>query len=81
MKTVGAFSAKTHLAALLKQVAMGESFVITLRGRPVASLAPVSGLARRGPRDVVDDFRRRFSRSLAPIAGKEIADLKSAGRR
>jgi prevent-host-death family protein len=81
MKTIGAFSAKTHLADLLKQVARGESFVITRRGKPVASLAPLFATNRQGPKDLVEGFRRRFSRSLKPITTKEIDELKSAGRR
>ena len=81
MKTIGAFDAKTHLAELLKQVALGESFVITKRGKPVASLAPVFTEPRQGPKDLVDDFRLRFSRSLKPISAKEIDELKTAGRR
>jgi len=81
MRTIGAFSAKTHLAALLKQVAMGESFVITRRGKPVASLAPVLTVSRQGPKDLVEDFRRQFSGSLKPITAEEINELKSIGRR
>ena len=81
MKTIGAFSAKTHLADLLKQVALGESFVITKRGKPVASLAPVFTSNRQGPKDLVEEFRRRFSGSLKPITVREIDELKSLGRR
>jgi prevent-host-death family protein len=81
MKTIGALSAKTHLAALLRQVAMGESFVITRRGKPTASLAPVLTATRQGPKDLVEGFRRRFSRSLKPITVDEIDALKSVGRR
>lgn len=81
MNTIGSFSAKTHLAALLKQVAMGESFVITRRGKPVASLAPVFTESKQGPRDLVQEFRRQFSRSLKPITAEQIDELKSIGRR
>lgn len=45
--TVGAFDAKTHLAALLDQVADGATFVISRRGEPVAELRPVAKRARR----------------------------------
>lgn len=40
MRSVGAFEAKTHLAALLDAVAAGEQITITRHGRPVASLVP-----------------------------------------
>jgi prevent-host-death family protein len=40
METVGAFAAKTHFAALLERVALGERFTITRHGKPVAQLVP-----------------------------------------
>lgn len=36
--TVTAFEAKTHLSELLKKVQNGDSFVVTLRGKPVAKI-------------------------------------------
>ena len=41
METIGAFEAKTHLAALLERVEHGERFTITRHGKPVAQLVPV----------------------------------------
>ena len=41
MIEIGAFDAKTHLSALLDQVANGEEVLITRRGKPVARLVPV----------------------------------------
>ena len=41
MREVGAFEAKTHLSALLADVAAGETVIITKRGNPVARLGPV----------------------------------------
>ncbi len=81
MKTIGAFSAKTHLSELLEQVGRGESFVITKRGKPVASLAPVSSTSRLAPKNVVLAFRKRFAKSLRPFTAAEIAELKENGRR
>lgn len=40
MRSVGAFEAKTHLAALLDAVSAGEQITITRHGRPVARLLP-----------------------------------------
>lgn len=36
--TVTAFEAKTHLSELLKKVMNGDSFIVTLRGKPVAKI-------------------------------------------
>ena len=38
MREVGAFEAKTHLSALLDEVASGETIIITRHGRPAARL-------------------------------------------
>ncbi len=38
MTTVGSYAAKTHLPALLKRVAKGETIVITRRGKAIAQL-------------------------------------------
>jgi prevent-host-death family protein len=81
MKTIGAFSAKTHLSDLLEKVAHGESFLITKRGRPMASLSPIAAAKRQGPKDIVADFRRQFTKSLQKFSQSEIAELKEAGRR
>ena len=44
MRSVGAFEAKTHLAALLDAVSAGEQITITRHGRPVARLLPPAAL-------------------------------------
>lgn len=41
-KQIGAFEAKTHLSALLDRVELGQVYLITKRGRPVAELRPVA---------------------------------------
>ena len=48
---IGAYEAKTHLPRLLREVAAGQSFTITLRGKPVAELKPLEENAtpRRKP--------------------------------
>ena len=40
-ETIGSFEAKTHLARLLRDAGAGKSFVITVRGKPVAELRPL----------------------------------------
>ena len=41
-QTVGAFEAKTQLARLLRETGSGKSFIITVRGKPVAELRPLA---------------------------------------
>ena len=40
MREVGMFEAKTHLSALVDEVARGETILSTRRGRAVARLTP-----------------------------------------
>lgn len=49
MKTreVGAYEAKTHLAAYLRSVQAGQRYTITQRGRPVAELLPYGASQRQ----------------------------------
>jgi prevent-host-death family protein len=81
MKTIGAFDAKTHLGELLTKVARGESFVITKRGKPVATISPMAADTRHGPKNLITDFRKQFAKSLKPFAVEEIMELKETGRR
>ena len=43
MKRVGARELKDRLAYYLRTVRQGETVVVTLRGKPVARLVPISG--------------------------------------
>jgi prevent-host-death family protein len=80
MKTIGSFEAKTRLSDLLKRTARGESFLITKRGKPVASLSPVNAAPKSGPMDGVMEYRRRFAKSLKKTSVAEIIEWKNEGR-
>ena len=44
MTEIGSFKAKTHFSDLLRRVTHErESFVVTMRGKPVAVLGPIEG--------------------------------------
>jgi prevent-host-death family protein len=56
--SVGAYEAKTRLAALLDEVEKGHAVTITRHGQPVAELIPVDrGLAQTMPADILESFR------------------------
>jgi prevent-host-death family protein len=58
MGIVGAFEAKTHLAALLDRVAKGEKITITRHGVPAAVLVPVGqGETRLSHKEIVEGMR------------------------
>ena len=57
MKTVGSYEMKTHFSRILKEVAAGESVLVTLHGVPVARLSPVTGPDRQEVRRALDELR------------------------
>jgi prevent-host-death family protein len=78
-RSVGAFEAKTHFAALLDAVASGEQITITPHGRPVARLVPPDDQARP---DVVGTIERLRAFSAGQsMGGLSWRDLRDEGRR
>jgi prevent-host-death family protein len=77
-KTVGAYEAKTHLPALLKEVERGKEITITRRERPIARLVPIRDST--GQEDVWDRILAFHGRIKLP-KGETGKDLIVAGRR
>jgi prevent-host-death family protein len=58
METIGAFEAKTHLAALLDRVAKGAKITITRHGIPAAVLVPpTEAEAKLSHKEIVEGMR------------------------
>ena len=60
MTEIASVEAKSHFSDLLKRVMrQGEKFVVTVRGKPVATLGPVEGakLSSEGIATLADDLR------------------------
>ncbi|MDH4405007.1 MAG: type II toxin-antitoxin system prevent-host-death family antitoxin [Cyanobium sp. D14.bin.5] len=79
MRSVGAFEAKTHLAALLDAVSAGEQITITRHGHPVARLVPH---AAQPPGSVTQAIvrLRQFNKEQS-LGGISIAELRDQRRR
>jgi prevent-host-death family protein len=74
-REVGAYDAKTHLPQLLRDVEQGDRITITVRGKPIAELAP----ARRTTGDAV-----RVMQQFEPVKGVDpdtVADWIQDGRK
>ena len=80
---IGAYEAKTHLPRLLREVAAGQSFTITLRGKPVAELKPSSesGAENKNVKFVhaMREFRKRSD--LPSLTAEQIKEMIEYGRR
>ena len=80
MRTIGAFEAKTHLAALLDRVARGEKITITRHGIPAAVLGPVAEAEPRlSHKEIVD--RMRALRKRVKRGGISVKEMIGKGRR
>jgi prevent-host-death family protein len=77
-KTVGAYEAKTHLPALLKQVERGKEIIITRREKPIARLVPIQAPVANN--DVFARIRAFHGKIKLP-KGETSIDLIRAGRR
>jgi prevent-host-death family protein len=78
IKTVGSYAAKTHLPALLKEVARGKEIIITKRDKPIARLMPIE--AEQAKSDVFN--RIRALRGVIKLKPNERpSDLINEGRR
>jgi prevent-host-death family protein len=82
-ETVSAFAAKTHLSRLLHSVEMGQQFLITRHGKPVARLVPAdAGPARPALHRLVHDYRTfRAATQENPDTLVDVRELRDAGRR
>ena len=80
MTNIGAFEAKTHLAALLERVSKGEKITITRRGVPAAMMVPI-GATQPKPthQEIVECFRALRKRVKS---GKmSVREMVNRGRR
>jgi len=75
MKSIGTFEAKTHLSALLDEVAKGAEIVITRRGVAVARLVP-AGAPRRSAAGDAQARAKVFAKgqTLGRLSWKKLRD-------
>ena len=75
MKSIGTFEAKTHLSALLDEVAEGAEVVITRRGVAVARLVPAGAPRRSGAGDPYARARNfAKGQTLGRVSWKKLRD-------
>jgi prevent-host-death family protein len=79
MHQIALFEAKTKLSGLLDRVAVGEEFLITRHGRPVARLAPVEQAFDRAKAKQAVKALLEASQGLS-LGGISIKELVDEGR-
>ena len=79
MTTIGISEAKTHLPRLLKQVAQGETIIITRHGVPVAQLGPLPGGQDDEVAKAIKQWRLYQEEHHITLGGIPIAELVQEG--
>lgn len=80
MREVGMFEAKTHLSALVDEVARGETVIITKRGHPVARLTSPEAPDRETAMTAAQTLRD-IRKRLGWATTEEILQMRNEGRR
>ena len=80
MREIGTFEAKTHLSALLDEVARGETIIITKRGRAVARLIPPEAPDREDALAAATTLRALRKR-IGWATTEDILQMRNEGRR
>lgn len=78
MKIVATNDAKTHLSALLQEVARGETIVIARGQKPLAKLVPYDDIAKARPK-VGETLDAPMAVPEAALRAMENADLRVWG--
>jgi prevent-host-death family protein len=80
METIGAFEAKTHLAALLERVSKGEKITITRHGVPAAMLIPIGGTQPKLSHKEIVEGLRALRKRVKP-GPMTVREMVAEGRR
>ncbi|HET9679658.1 MAG TPA: type II toxin-antitoxin system prevent-host-death family antitoxin [Gammaproteobacteria bacterium] len=78
MQEIGSYDAKTRLPKILRQVAAGEGFTITNRGRPIADLMPSRQDHRTRAETAISNILKA---KHPPLSDSVLAELKQFGRK
>jgi prevent-host-death family protein len=75
MIEVGTLEARTHLSALLDEVARGGTILITRYGKPVARLVPFESPNRDNRREAIAQLKKlRKGRTLSGLSLRALID-------
>jgi prevent-host-death family protein len=76
---IGAFDAKAKLSELLRTVALGQRYTITVRGKAVADLVPSETAGHVNAHAAVDAMRA--FKKVQGVTARQIEEMITEGRR
>ncbi|MDR0878926.1 MAG: type II toxin-antitoxin system prevent-host-death family antitoxin [Treponema sp.] len=79
--TVGAFQAKTHFSQIIADVEVGNDYIITKRGKPVAQIIPFVE-PQKTRQEGIENLRKMAKKYFKgkPFTAKEIREMIDEGR-
>lgn len=77
-QAVGAFDAKAKLSELLRAVAQGQRYTITVRGKPVADLVPSETAVHHNVHAAVASMRA--FKKVQGVTAQDISEMVAEGR-
>jgi prevent-host-death family protein len=77
---IESYEVKTRLSEILRRVRAGESFTITLRGKPVADLLPSRAASRQKTAAAIENILR-IRETVVPISDDRLEEYRKEGRK
>ena len=78
-ENIGSYEVKTKLPEILRRVRAGESFTITLRGKPVADLVPSRAASRQKTATAIENILR-MSETVVPVSNDRLEEYRKQGQ-
>ena len=75
MRTISAADANRYFSKLVREVAAGESVVVTSRGRPVARIVPVDEHGELEAQQIRSDRQRAWEEHLSHLATQPVLNI------
>jgi len=75
---IGIFEAKAKLSEIVRKTQAGESFTITVRGRPVADIVPSHARSKEAVHAAVE---RMMNRRIKGVPGDTVLEWIREGRK
>lgn len=72
MKSMGMLDFRVKTAETMQQLKAGQSFLLTYRGKPVATVSPVAPLSKISVDDPFYNLHVHAEKKLKPVANAEI---------
>lgn len=78
-ENIGSYELRTKLSEILRRVRAGESFTITLRGKPAADLVPSRIASRQKTATAIENILR-IRETVVPVSDDRLEEYRKQGQ-